>query len=323
MQRLHHGLELVDLVAEAARGVAHVGGEEADRVVPPVVREPALGEMPVHHELVHGQQLERRDAETLEVLDHRVAGEPQVRPAQLRRHVGVPLRHPLYVALVDHGAVVGDVERSVVLPGEGVVDHDALRHAARRIVRIGNELLPAAPHRVGKEIVAPLDRPGDRPRVRVDQQLRGVEAVPQLRLVRPVHAVAVELARRRVGEVAVPHLIGALGEADLRGLHRVVGRAEEAELHCGGVLGEEGEVHTGAVPGGAQRIGTAGPHAHRHSAPSAPSRTYTAALHGATRTVRVRRSAGRGASSRRLGASFTSGSGSAAAMVRVSRPEPP
>ena len=85
VQRLHHRLELVHLLAEPARGVAHVGREEADRVVAPVVREPALGEVPVDDEVVHGQQLERGDAERQEVLDHRVAAEPEVRAAQLGR----------------------------------------------------------------------------------------------------------------------------------------------------------------------------------------------------------------------------------------------
>ena len=47
-----------DLVAEPPRGVAHVGREEADRVVAPVVRQPALGELPIDGEVMHRQQLD-------------------------------------------------------------------------------------------------------------------------------------------------------------------------------------------------------------------------------------------------------------------------
>ncbi len=47
VQALHHGLEFRDLGAAAGGGVAHVGREEPDRVVAPVVREPTLGEVAV------------------------------------------------------------------------------------------------------------------------------------------------------------------------------------------------------------------------------------------------------------------------------------
>ena len=67
--------------------------------------------MPVDDELVHGQQLDRRDAEREEVLDHRVAAEPEVRAAKILRHVGMQHRHPLHVALVDDRAIPRDVQR--------------------------------------------------------------------------------------------------------------------------------------------------------------------------------------------------------------------
>jgi hypothetical protein len=46
-----------------------VGGEEADRVVAPVVAQALLDQEVVVDELVHGQQLDRGDAEPLQVLD--------------------------------------------------------------------------------------------------------------------------------------------------------------------------------------------------------------------------------------------------------------
>jgi hypothetical protein len=115
---------------------------------------------------------------------------------------------------------------------------------------------------VGEHGVAPLDRPRDRLRVRVDEELRGVEAVALVRVVRPMHAVAVVLAGAHVGQVAVPHLVGALRHADLVRLLRVVRVVEEAQLHPRRVLREEGEVDAFAVPRRAEGVLLSGPHSH-------------------------------------------------------------
>ena len=80
VQSLDHRLELVDLVADAAR-IPGVRREEADRVVPPVVAEARLDEVAVVEELVHRQQLERGHAEPVEVLDDRRVGQPEERPS--------------------------------------------------------------------------------------------------------------------------------------------------------------------------------------------------------------------------------------------------
>ena len=70
VQRPDHRLELGDLLAPlAGGGVLVVRGEEADRVVAPVVPQPALDEVGVVDELVHGQQLHGGDAEPGEVVD--------------------------------------------------------------------------------------------------------------------------------------------------------------------------------------------------------------------------------------------------------------
>ena len=49
------------------RGVARLGREEADRVVAPVVRQPLLEQMAVVDEGVDRQQLDRGDAERLQM----------------------------------------------------------------------------------------------------------------------------------------------------------------------------------------------------------------------------------------------------------------
>jgi len=89
VEALHHGLELADLAAGPSRGVAHVGREERDRVVAPVVGEAAVGKYALGDGVVHRHQLDRGDAERDEVLQDRVHAEPEIGSAQHLRDVGV------------------------------------------------------------------------------------------------------------------------------------------------------------------------------------------------------------------------------------------
>ena len=73
----------------AGRRVLRVGGEEADRRVAPVVREPAVVQEALVGDLVDRQQLDRGDAERDEVLDRRVGGEPGVGAAQILANAGM------------------------------------------------------------------------------------------------------------------------------------------------------------------------------------------------------------------------------------------
>ena len=103
VERLHHPLELAHLLAEAAgRRVERVGGEEADRRVAPVVRQPALVEELLVGDVVDRQQLDRGDAERAQVGDRLVGGETGVGAAEILAHCRIEHREPLDVRLVDH-----------------------------------------------------------------------------------------------------------------------------------------------------------------------------------------------------------------------------
>ena len=79
----------------------------------------------------------------------------------------------------------------------------------------------------------PVDRPFDRLRVRVDQQLRRVEAETVIGRVGAVEPVAVAPARADLGHVAVPVERVALGQLDA-GLRSSI--IEQAQLDLLGVL---------------------------------------------------------------------------------------
>ena len=128
---LDHLLELRDLLATVARGaVRRVRGQEADGVVAPVVDQPAVGDAGLGEEVVDGQQLDRGDAEVVEVAGDRVAAEPGVGAAQVLGDLVVELGVALDVELVDDRVAPPGAQRPVVAPVEGVVDDDRAGHRA-------------------------------------------------------------------------------------------------------------------------------------------------------------------------------------------------
>ena len=217
--------------------------------------------------------------------DRGLGGEPRVGAAQIVAHAGQPHREALDVRLVDHRLVPRRVQPAVALPVEPRVDHDALRDRVGVVLVVELEVGVLLAGRHVRQHVAGVvpDRALDRLRVRVDQQLAGVEAVTLRRRVRPGDAEPVALARPDQRQVAVPVQRGPLGQVDAL-LVAVVG-VEQAQLHAGRVLGEQREVRAAAVPRRAERERLAGPDLpHRTTAPasgaSAPSRSSPATSTG-------------------------------------------
>ena len=192
-----------------------------------------------------------------------VRGEAGVGAAQVLAHARQPLREPLHVELVDDGRVPGTAQELVALPVERRVDHDGLRDR-RGVVRLVHDEVVAV--RVAERAALdPADRPLDRLRVRVDQQLVRVEPVTLLRRPGPVDAVPVALARPDAGQVAVP-VVSRHARQLVAGLD--VGLVEEAQLDSLRVLGGEREVRPAAVPGGTERKRVSGPRPHRGTLPA-------------------------------------------------------
>src|SRR3569832_2139810 len=78
-------------------------------------------------------------------------------------------------------------------------------------------------------------------------------------IVRSVDAIAVQRTRPRLGQIAVPDLIGL--PAHVYGLDDAAALAvEDAELDLLRMLGKQREIHALPVPAGADRIGHARPH---------------------------------------------------------------
>ena len=249
VQRADHRLELRDLLAALpGGGVVVVRGEEADRVVAPVVPQSPLDQVSVVDELVHGQQLHRGHAELDQVVDRGRMGQPGVRAALGLRDVRVAGGEALDVDLVDDRLVELDVRRPVVAPVEVRVVHDRPGHERGAVVVVARVLVA---ERVGKAGRVPVDLSLDGLGVGVDEQLGRVAALAVLGRPRPVDPVAVTLPGRDRRQVGVPAERVHLFEAEPFLAALVV---EQAQVDGLGHLGEQREVGPGAVVGGSEWI---------------------------------------------------------------------
>jgi hypothetical protein len=242
MHGLHQVLELGDHLLDAPRGVGAVRGEEADRVVAPVIAQALVREVVVVDEVMNRHQLHRGDAEPGEVLDDGGVRHARVRAPLVLGDRRVPHGEALDVALVQHGLVPGGAQRAVVPPFEPRVGDDRPRDERRAVLVVA--LAVVAAEGVAVDGWIPLDLAVERPGVRVDEQLRRVAAQADVRVMRPVHPVPVALPRPDARQERVPDVAVHLGH-----LHALLtaARAVQAELDALGLLREQREVGANAV----------------------------------------------------------------------------
>ena len=135
--------------------------------------------MLVVDELVHGQQLERRHAERLEMADERGVGDAEVRAPALRRDVGMTLRGALHMRLVDHQVAPWRAQQAVALPAEHLVDDHGLRDERRAVVVVPD--VGPFSEGISEHGLVPVDVALDRAGVGIEEQLVRVGAGGLLR----------------------------------------------------------------------------------------------------------------------------------------------
>src|SRR5580693_4132209 len=95
--------------------------------------------------------------------------------------------------LVDDGAFPRDVSPPVLaMPIEVWIHDDGFRHEGRAIAFVEAEVVSLCADRVSEHRGVPRQLSGVGSRVRVEQQLVGIEAVSGLRLIGAMHAKAVK-----------------------------------------------------------------------------------------------------------------------------------
>ena len=96
------------------------------------------------HEVMHGHQLHRGDAQAGEVIDRGRMGQAGVRPAQRLRDARVPQGEALDVGLVDDRLRLGHVRAGVVAPVEIVGHDDRARHVGGAVALLHAQRVPTA-----------------------------------------------------------------------------------------------------------------------------------------------------------------------------------
>ena len=204
------------------------------------------------------QQLDRRDTERLDVVDH-FLGEAGVRAALMLGHMRMQLRESPNVGLIDDRAVPGGhADTGLALPVEVGVDDHALGHERRAVALIEAQIVVLGADGVAEDGVIPLQLADVAAGIRIEQQLVRVETMPGIGLVGTMHAQPVYRARVHIFDVAVPDLIGVFRQLQPFELLLALG-VEQADFHLGGIGRKQGEIRSLAVPDRAMRVGASLP----------------------------------------------------------------
>src|SRR6516164_9068185 len=239
------------------QGVARVGSEEANAVVAPVVAQPALDQMPIIDEGVDRKELDCGDAESLEVIDYGLRRETAERAAPGGRHILTLLGEALDLGFVHDCVFPTDCRVALFTPGEGFIDDHRLRHSARVVAPVEREVRAGAAGAIAEMRIAPDQTAHDPFGIRIDEQLVMIEAQPPPGVVAAVNAIAIELARRNIVEIAVPDVLGALGQKNALDLASPL-PVKQAQLDLLGVRREQRKIGAASVPRGAERMRSSG-----------------------------------------------------------------
>ena len=148
------------------------------------------------------------------MIDDARVGEAGEGAAQLLGNVLARRGHALHMRLVDDGVAPrrGAAARSSPqVTAVSITTHFGMTKAESR--RSGDRSARGCADAVAEMRIVPAQLAEQRLGVGVDQQLVRVEAVAVRRVVGAVHAVAVELARPHVRQIAVPDLVGDIPAA--------------------------------------------------------------------------------------------------------------
>ena len=171
--------------------------------------------MPFVDMVMHGQQLNRRDAQRDQMPHRRFATQARIGASQFIGDVGMELGKPFDMQLVNHRFVQGPAGRRVVPPGKGGVDNRRQRSRRRVVALVEGEVRLRIAHLVPEELVCPMGDAADLLGVGIENDLVRVKPMSFGRLVRTMESVTINLSRPAIRQIHVPDLIGLLRQIDL------------------------------------------------------------------------------------------------------------
>jgi hypothetical protein len=191
--------------------------EKRNAVVAPEVAQAHFREVMFVDKCVDGHQLDGCHAKRLDVLDDLEVAKPREFAAIYLIDSGVLHCVTAHVALVEDRFAPGDA-RLLMFCRCTVPCNDTQRHTA------GAVLIVRIEHRIGPEELTL-----QAPRIRIDKQFIRVTSQAALRVVRPVHAVAIPLSLKTAGQIPMPYAVAAIRQVVTCDLH--AGFIEKAQLY--------------------------------------------------------------------------------------------
>src|SRR5262249_463736 len=160
------------------------------RVVTPVVAETLFNQRTVLQERLDRHQLDRRNAEAVEAVDHfwMPKGCKGATPGRL--YILKEMGEAADMGVGDDGFGPARGGACVILPGEVIVCYDALGHRSCAVAPVDAEIGARRVDAVTEQRIGPAQRAEDFLRIRIEQQFRRIEPMTLLRIVRTVRAVA-------------------------------------------------------------------------------------------------------------------------------------
>ena len=112
------------------------------------------------------------------------------------------------VKLVNQRLVPWCARRHVVAPTERRIYHHTLGQAIAAVALVRRQIGIGMTDRIAKQVIAPLDRSGNRHGIRIQQQLCRIEAMALLGFVGSVHSVTIKLPKANLRKINVPDVRG-------------------------------------------------------------------------------------------------------------------
>src|SRR5262249_3345813 len=236
--------------------IAWLGRKEGKGRIAPIVSQHLFHQQPLVAKGMDRHKLDGRDSELDEMLDDCRMAKSSIGPAHGERDALMEIGQTLNVGFVDDGRTPAAPRGTVISPCVHGIVHDTFGHHWRAVSPVHREIAATRAQTITEKRVVPDDPAVEPARVRIDQELIGVETMPFFWSVGAMHAVAIELAGHYALEVAVPDLVGSQRQADAVRLVRPVG-LEQAEVDGARMSRKQREVDATTVPGRAQRVGHA------------------------------------------------------------------
>src|SRR5262245_23387548 len=194
--------------------IAWFGRKEGKGRIAPIVSQPLFHQQPLVAKGMDRHKFDGRDSELNEMLDDCRMAKSSIGSAHGERDALMEIGQTLYVRFVDDGRTPAAPRSTVVSPCVRGILHNTFGHHWRAVSPVHREIAAMRARTITEKRVVPDYAAVEPARVRIDQELIGVETMPFFWSIGAIHAVAIVLAGHYALEVAMPDLVSPQRQAD-------------------------------------------------------------------------------------------------------------